>query len=142
MFRFRRWLSCATLLCATLGFGLKLGAQPPLTTIQDTLFNSDGSRFNGVVTISWQSFEASDGSEIAASSVRLPIVNGLLYVQLVPTTTAPGGSGFTLTVSAGCPTHLRSLQMEKTWGPGRSPALGASWARVVVVTPRWRVGRS
>ncbi len=83
MFRFRRWL-----LCATLGFGLKLGATPPLTTIQDVLFNSDGSRFNGVLTISWQSFEASDTSDIAASSERLQISNGILYVQLVPTTNA------------------------------------------------------
>ena len=74
----------------------------------------------------------------ALSQNPVPFINQ----PLVPTTTAPGGSGFTLTVSAGCPTHLRSLQMEKTWGPGRSPALGASWARVVVVTPRWRVGRS
>ena len=83
MFRFRRWL-----LCATLGFGLKLGATPPLTTIQDVLFNSDGSRFNGVVTISWQSFEASDTSNIAASVEQLQITNGILYVQLVPTTNA------------------------------------------------------
>lgn len=88
MFRSRRWLLCAILLGATLGFGLKLGAAPPLTTIQDTLFNSDGTRFSGVVTISWQSFQASDGSDIAASSLRLQIENGLLYVQLVPTTTA------------------------------------------------------
>ena len=83
MFRFRRWL-----LCATLGFGLKLGATPPLTTIQDVLFNSDGSRFNGVLTISWQSFEASDTTSIAASVERLQITNGILYVQLVPTTNA------------------------------------------------------
>lgn len=83
MFGFRRWL-----LCATLGFGLKLGATPPLTTIQDVLFNSDGSRFNGVLTISWQSFEASDTTNIAASSERLQISNGILFVQLVPTTNA------------------------------------------------------
>jgi hypothetical protein len=86
MFRSGRWLLCATLLLATMG--LRLGATPPLTTIQDTLFNSDGSRFSGVVTISWLSFEASDASDIAASSLRLQIINGLLYVQLVPTTTA------------------------------------------------------
>src|SRR5579863_8117212 len=83
MFGFRRWL-----LCATLAFGLKLGATPPLTTIQDVLFNSDGSRFNGALTISWQSFEASDTTNIAASSELLQISNGILYVQLVPTTNA------------------------------------------------------
>jgi hypothetical protein len=101
MFRSRRWLLGATLFSATLGFGVRLGATPPLTTIQDTLFNSDGSRFNGVITISWQSFEASDGSDIAASSIRLQIVNGLLYVQLVPTTTAITPAVYTVQYSNG-----------------------------------------
>jgi hypothetical protein len=91
MYRFRRWL-----LCATLGFGLKLGATPPLTTIQDVLFNSDGSRFDGVVTISWQSFEASDTTNIAASLEKLQITNGILYVQLVPTTNADSPAVYTV----------------------------------------------
>ena len=91
MFGFRRWL-----LCATLGFGLKLGATPPVTTIQDVLFNSDGSRFNGVVTISWPSFEASDTSNIAASVEQLQITNGILYVQLVPTTNADTPAVYTV----------------------------------------------
>jgi hypothetical protein len=69
---------CATLLCAALGFSLRLGAIPSLTTTQDTLFNSDRTRFNGIVTISWQSFEALDASDTAGSSIRLQIVNGLL----------------------------------------------------------------
>ena len=88
MFGFRPWPLCATVLCIILGFAVKLGAVPALTTIQDTLFNSDGTRFNGVITISWQSFEASDASDIAGSNIRLQIINGLLYVQLVPSTTA------------------------------------------------------
>lgn len=91
MYRFRRWL-----LCATLGFGLKLGATPPLTTVQDVLFNSDGSRFNGVVTISWQSFEASDTTNIAASNEKLQVTNGILYVQLVPTTNADTPAVYTV----------------------------------------------
>jgi len=91
MFRFRRWLWCATLV-----FGLKLGATPPLTTIQDVLFNSDGTRFNGVLTISWQSFEAADTTNIAASSQRLQISNGILYVQLVPTTNADTPAVYTV----------------------------------------------
>lgn len=101
MFRSRRWLLGATFFSATLGVGVRLGATPPLTTIQGTLFNSDGSRFNGVITISWQSFEASDGSDIAASSIRLQIVNGLLYVQLVPTTTAITPAVYTVQYSNG-----------------------------------------
>ena len=91
MFRVRWWLACAAL-----GFGLKLGATPPLTTIQDVLFNSDGSRFNGVLTISWQSFEASDTSNIAGSVEQLQITNGILYVQLVPTTNADTPAVYTV----------------------------------------------
>ena len=39
-----------------------LPAQPPLTLIQDVLYKADGSRFNGFVQISWNSFEAGDTS--------------------------------------------------------------------------------
>lgn len=83
MFRFTRRLFYAALL-----LGFRLAAQPALTTIQDTLYTADGNRFNGVVTITWQSFEAGDTSNIVAQVTRLSITNGNLYVQLVPTTTA------------------------------------------------------
>ena len=83
MFRFTRWL-----LCAALTLGSKLAAQPALTTIQDTLYSANGNFFDGVITITWQSFEAGDTSNVAAQVTRLSISNGNLYVQLVPTTTA------------------------------------------------------
>jgi len=83
MFRFRWWLMLATLALAA-----RLQATPPLTTIQDTLFTADGNRFSGVVTIWWDSFDASDASNVAAETRRLKISNGNLYVQLVPTTNA------------------------------------------------------
>ena len=83
MFGFR-----GRLLCAALTLGARLQATPTLTTIEDTLFTADGSRFNGVVAISWQSFEAADTSNVAGETLRLQITNGLLYVQLVPTTNA------------------------------------------------------
>jgi len=82
MFRFRWWLWCA------LALGPSLEATPPLTTIQDVLFTADGNRFNGVITISWQSFEASDTSNVASGVTRVPVTNGILYLQLIPTTTA------------------------------------------------------
>src|SRR5271169_7153393 len=85
MFRFRPWLLCAV--CA-MALSLQLGATPPLTTISDTLFNADGTFFNGVVVISWPSFEASDTSNVAAETDNIQINNGVLYVQLVPTTNA------------------------------------------------------
>ncbi len=61
-------------------------AQPSVTTIQDTIYKADGSRFNGTAVISWSTFTAGDSSNIGMQSVSVPIVNGALYVQLVPTT--------------------------------------------------------
>ncbi|MGB9606857.1 MAG: hypothetical protein ACPL88_13360, partial [Bryobacteraceae bacterium] len=65
-----------------------LWATPPLTTIQDVLYKADGTPFNGLLIIEWRSFEASDRSNIAMQQLTVPIVNGLLRVKLVPTTTA------------------------------------------------------
>lgn len=65
-----------------------LWATPPLTTIQDTLYKADGTPFNGIVFIQWRGFEASDRSNIATHEVSVRIVNGVLRVRLVPTTTA------------------------------------------------------
>lgn len=65
-----------------------LWAAPPLTTIQDTLYKADGTPFNGIVFIQWRGFEASDRSNIATHEVSVRIVNGVLHVRLVPTTTA------------------------------------------------------
>ena len=82
MFRFRPRalyvvILCISLLC-TLAPSAKLGATPPLTTISDTLFNADGSFFNGVVVISWPSFEASDTSNVAAEITTFHRVVGPL----------------------------------------------------------------
>jgi hypothetical protein len=93
MFRFRPWLLCVV--CA-MALSSKLGATPPLTTISDTLFNADGTLFNGVLVISWPSFEASDTSNVAASSQTVTINNGILYVSLVPTTNANTAAVYTV----------------------------------------------
>jgi len=83
MLRCSRWF-CAMVLAA----GFRIGAQPPLTTIQDVLYRADGDRFTGVVIINWKTFEASDASNIAAEVARVTVNNGNLFVRLVPTTTA------------------------------------------------------
>jgi hypothetical protein len=93
MFRFRPWLlrvACAMALSSN------LGATPPLTTISDTLFNADGTYFNGVVIITWPSFEASDTSNVAAGTDNIPVSNGILYVPLVPTTNADTAAVYTV----------------------------------------------
>ncbi len=71
-------------------------AQPALTTIQDTLYKADGSRFTGTMFITWSSFQAGDTSNVATSNLTLPIVNGVLRVSLVPTTTASPGAQYTI----------------------------------------------
>jgi hypothetical protein len=75
-------------------------AQPALTTIQDILFRADGTRFNGEIFISWNAFQAGDTSNIATAQVKLPIVNGVLNVKLVPTTTASAGANYQVTYNS------------------------------------------
>jgi hypothetical protein len=65
-----------------------LSAAPPLTTIQDTIYKADGTRFTGVLEIEWKTFRAIDGSEVAQNAMSVRITNGQLAVALVPTTTA------------------------------------------------------
>ncbi len=84
-----RWTTVA--FCALLG-GAALSAQPSLTTIQDTLYKADGSRFEGYAFVEWKSFSTDSGLRIAEQSIVVRISAGNLRVQLTPTTTAPGGA--------------------------------------------------
>ena len=74
--------------------------QPALTTIQDILYRADGTRFTGTMFIRYNSFLAGDTSNIATANLTLPIVNGVLRVQLVPTTTASAGAQYTITYNS------------------------------------------
>ncbi|MFN0101268.1 MAG: hypothetical protein ACKV2U_04155 [Bryobacteraceae bacterium] len=92
--RFLKLWTCVvhfTLLCLVSD---RVGAAPALTTIQDTLYKADGTRFNGVAYIEWNSFQASDASAIATSSVVVSIVDGVLRVRLVPTSNASAGAHY------------------------------------------------
>ncbi len=93
MLNFRR--SAMFLVVATI-----MQAQPALTTIQDILYRADGTRFSGEIFISWNAFVAGDTSDIATAQVNLPIVNGVLNVQLVPTTTASAGANYQVTYNS------------------------------------------
>jgi hypothetical protein len=104
MFRFRPWLLCV------LALSSRLGATPPLTTISDTLFNADGTLFNGVVVISWPTFEASDTSNVAANTQNVQITGGVLFVQLVPTTNADTAAVYSVQY-----TSLGVTQFSQTW---------------------------
>src|SRR5665213_4327030 len=63
-------------------------AQTGLTTIQDTLFKADGTRFNGTLTIGWSTFDAANIGTIVQQSKNVQVVNGNLLVQLAPNATA------------------------------------------------------
>jgi hypothetical protein len=106
MLSLKRWLLLAGLVC-----GAKLEATPPLTTISDTLFNADGTPFNGVLTISWPSFEASDTSNVAAEIERIQVNAGILFLQLVPTTNANTAALYSVQYS-----NFGVTQFSETWG--------------------------
>lgn len=99
MFSFRSWwhriAAASVFLCAT-----ATGATPSLTTIQDTLYKADGTRFNGTVTISWTNFSSADQSTIPVQAITQQIVNGAFKVQLFPTTTASAGANYTVKYSS------------------------------------------
>jgi hypothetical protein len=75
-------------------------AQPALTTIQDILYRADGTRFSGTIFISYDAFQSGDTSNIATANLTVPIINGVLNVQLVPTTTASAGAQYNVTYNS------------------------------------------
>jgi hypothetical protein len=87
-----------------------LAAPQPLTTIQDTLYKADGTRFNGTLTISWTSFEAIDHSQILQQTTTVTVVNGNLQVLLVPTTTATPVAYYTVAYNSD-----GRVQFQETW---------------------------
>jgi hypothetical protein len=93
-------------------------AAPALTTIQDTLYKADGTRFNGVAYIEWNSFQASDASAVAASSVVVPIADGVLRVRLIATSNASTGAHYFVRYHAD-----GKVQFTETWNviPSATP---------------------
>jgi hypothetical protein len=87
-----------------------LVAGPALTTIQDVLYKADGTRFNGSLTISWNSFQAADNSTIVTQSTTARIVDGVLRVQLAPTTTATPAVNYSVIY-----TSDGRVQFQETW---------------------------
>ncbi|HBY60270.1 MAG TPA: hypothetical protein DEH78_10635 [Solibacterales bacterium] len=75
-----------------LAFAAVAAGQPVLTTIQDTLYKADGTKFSGVAFIEWKSFESGDKKNIQTQSIAVGIVDGLLRVQLAPTVGATPAS--------------------------------------------------
>ncbi len=99
-------------------FSTLLCAQPALTTIQDILYKADGTRFNGILTITWNSFRAADNSNIATQSVTTTVANGYLRVMLVPTTNAATPAVYNVVYNSD-----GAIQFTETWvvPPSASP---------------------
>ncbi|MBZ5635298.1 MAG: hypothetical protein LAO55_19405 [Acidobacteriia bacterium] len=91
------WRRLALLVAGAIGTA---AGQPALTSVQDVLYRADGARFTGTMFIRYNSFLAGDTSNIATANLTLPIVNGVLRVQLVPTTTASAGAQYAVTYNS------------------------------------------
>jgi hypothetical protein len=77
-------------------------SQTGLTTIQDTLFTADGTRFTGTLTIQWNTFDTNNLGTIVQQSKSVPVVNGNLLVQLAPNATAtPPANIYTVSYQSG-----------------------------------------
>ncbi len=85
-------------------------AQPPLTTIQDTLYKADGTPFNGLLIISWNSFLADNQANVVSQSITVQVVGGLFQVQLAPTADANPPSFYTVTYNSD-----GKVQFQETW---------------------------
>jgi hypothetical protein len=105
-------------------------AGPPLTTIQDTLYKADGTRFSGTAVITWRSFEAADTSNIPNQSLSVKITEGTLRVQLVPTTTSTPPTTYTVVYNSD-----GKVQFTETWSvPASTRALRVRDVRVTAST--------
>jgi hypothetical protein len=104
-----------TLLAGAL-LGTPLLSAPPLTTVQDVLYRADGTRFNGTLQINWNSFEASDTSNVTMQSLTVRVVEGGLHVQLVPNAGAGPNAYYTVRYNSD-----GKVQFQETWAVPQSP---------------------
>jgi hypothetical protein len=125
-------------LFATLWLAAAAYAGPPLTTIQDVLYKADGTRFNGVLTISWNSFQAADNSAIVTQSTTVKVVDGNLRVQLVPSTTAVPAGAYSVTYNSD-----GRIQFQERWAvPASAQPVRVRDVRVAVTTGGGSTGGS
>ncbi len=116
--------------------GMPLMAGPVLTTIQDVVYNADGTPYSGFAVIQWTPFVAGDTSQIATQSVTVNITAGNLLVQLVPTTNATPAGYYTVTFTSNgndqftetwsVPPSTKPLRVQAVLmssGPGASPLI-------------------
>ena len=109
---------------ATVCLTASWAATPQLTTIQDVLYKADGTRFNGILTIGWNSFQSADSADIVTQSLTVKVAAGNLRVQLVPSPTSPAGYYTVVYNSDG------RVQFQETWSvPASSQPVRVSTVR-------------
>jgi hypothetical protein len=114
---------------AALCLAFAAAATPQLTTIQDVLYKADGTRFNGILTISWGSFQSTDSANIVMQTTTVKVIAGILRVQLVPSPTSPAAYYTVVYNSDG------RVQFQETWSvPASTKPLPVSAVRVNVAT--------
>lgn len=104
----KAWAVCR--IVAMLAWAAAAVAAPKLTTIEDTLYKADGTKFEGLVIISWKSFEAADTANVAAHVKTVRVVDGYLRVQLVPSTDAVPGFQYAVRYNSN-----GRIQWEEIW---------------------------
>jgi len=101
-------------------------AAPALTTIQDSLYRANGTRFNGSLTIAWTNFQAADHTTVVTQTVNVTVVDGNLFVQLVPSTNATPAGYYTVTYNSN-----GQVQFQEVWAvPPSSTPLHVSAVRI------------
>ncbi|MBV9268351.1 MAG: hypothetical protein JO061_19450 [Acidobacteriaceae bacterium] len=106
-------------------------AQGNLTQIRDTIYNADGTPFNGTVVITWNGYSTTVSGTVSPLSTSARIYNGALSVLLVPTTTAAAGSYYQVVYSSSDGT----VQWTETWQvPPSANALSVAGVRTSSTT--------
>lgn len=89
-----RWIGTG---CSIAMVTLVCWGQVTTTTVQDTVFNADGSYAAGTILVSWSAFVSSTGNTVAAGKLSTQIgANGQVVLNLAPNAGAtPSGSYYT-----------------------------------------------
>lgn len=94
----RRGLTLATMFIAVLGTCVRVACcQVTTTTIQDTVYEADGTQASGTVVVSWPTFTTSNGAAVTAGTTSAAIgPAGALTLALTPNAGAtPTGTYYT-----------------------------------------------
>lgn len=90
-------------------------SQPMLTTLADTIYNSDGTLFNGTVVIQGPNLTAPGNVPILGISRTVFVKNGALSTPLVPNQTgSPSASTYSLVFSNG---DVKTCNVPASGGP-------------------------